>query len=610
MENHNTNKETGGPARPVFPKRAVITAGMPYGNKELHIGHIGAVFVHADTIARFLRDRIGPQNVIFVSGTDCYGSPIVENHRQLSADGRYTGTIEEFVSENHEKQKKVLELYNISVDLYAGSGIGRAGDIHSETSAGFINRLYENGHLIKNSSLQFYDLRYGMFLNGRQVTGKCPIMGCSSEKGYADECSLGHQYMPSELIDPISTLSGEKPEMREVTNWYFKLDDFRDLLKIWLERAGDMPGARAFALKSIEEFMGRPVIYLKKEMLGRLYALNDSLPDYELISDDNKSSSVLVFPTLSDRENACIVLSQNKIRYRTGKTLTPFRITGNIDWGVMAPVLENLKDLTVWVWPESLWAPISFTKAYLESRNGCRDDWKKWWCSKDAKVYQFLGIDNVYFYGPAEMAMFMGFNGKNPSPECQEGDLQLPSLIVNNHLLFLNSKASSSGLVKPPSAGDLLNHYTAEQLRSHFLGLGLGQKSVSFQPKAYNPDTGPEDSDPVLKEGSLFTNVFNRFARTCFYTALKYFDGRIPVGEISPEVLEESRRTVLEYERLMHSFRFHLVMNRLDGYIRSINKYAVKHLREADEKNDGALREKTLINMLHMLRTAAAIAHP
>ena len=65
--------------RPVFPKRAIITAGMPYGNKELHFGHIGGVFVHADTYARFLRDRIGKENVIFVSGTDCYGSPILES---------------------------------------------------------------------------------------------------------------------------------------------------------------------------------------------------------------------------------------------------------------------------------------------------------------------------------------------------------------------------------------------------------------------------------------------------------------------------------------------------------------------------------------------------
>ena len=45
--------------RPEFPKRAVITGGMPYGNKSLHFGHVGGMFVHADTYARFLRDRIG-----------------------------------------------------------------------------------------------------------------------------------------------------------------------------------------------------------------------------------------------------------------------------------------------------------------------------------------------------------------------------------------------------------------------------------------------------------------------------------------------------------------------------------------------------------------------
>ena len=55
--------------RQIWPARAVVTAGMPYGNKPLHFGHIGGMYVHADVFARFLRDRIGKENVIFVSGT-------------------------------------------------------------------------------------------------------------------------------------------------------------------------------------------------------------------------------------------------------------------------------------------------------------------------------------------------------------------------------------------------------------------------------------------------------------------------------------------------------------------------------------------------------------
>ena len=72
--------------RPEFPKKAVVTSGMPYGNKELHFAHVGLV-LRADTFAQFLRDRIGEDNVVFVSGTDCYGSPAMEYHRALLSKG-------------------------------------------------------------------------------------------------------------------------------------------------------------------------------------------------------------------------------------------------------------------------------------------------------------------------------------------------------------------------------------------------------------------------------------------------------------------------------------------------------------------------------------------
>src|SRR5690606_20646860 len=138
--------------------------------------------------------------------------------------------------------------------------------------------------------------------------------------------------------------------------------------------------------------------------------------------------------------------------YRTGKTLVPFRLTGNIEWGVPAPELEGVSGLTFWVWPESLWAPISFTRTYLKMKGKDEEAWKDWWCSTDAQVYQFIGEDNIYFYGLAEMAMFMATQGKNPTIHPEDGQLVLPNLIANSHVLFLDKKASSSGKVKPPMA--------------------------------------------------------------------------------------------------------------------------------------------------------------
>lgn len=596
--------------RPKFPKRVVVTAGMPYGNKELHLGHIGGVFVHADTFARFMRDRIGKENVIFVSGTDCYGSPILENYRQLVSKGSFDGTIDEFVEFYHSRQKEVLKLYHIDINLFAASSIGRAAEIHREMSSNFINSLYINGHLKKMTTAQFYDTEYDVFLNGRQVVGRCPIAGCSSEKAYADECSLGHQYMPSDLINPKSTLSGKVPEMRDVTNWYFNLDEFHDLLMQWIEEAKKYSGFRHFAIKSIQEFLEPPVIYVKREQLDVLNKILDKLPECTLRDEENKSSVTLVFSSVEQREKACLELAKKAIRFRTGKTLVPFRLTGNIEWGVPAPSIEELENLTVWVWPESLWAPISFTMAHLEQQGKDNDTWKNWWCSKDSKVFQFIGEDNVYFYGPVEMAMFMGRQANTPSAYPQEGELQLPELIVNNHLLFLNKKASSSGEIKPPSARDLLEYYTAEQLRAHFLGLGLGIRSVGFQPKPLNPNANEKDGDPVLKEGNLLANVFNRAVRSCFYTAQKYYDGKIPVKEISLNVLQESRKTILEFERLMYKCDFHILMNLMDTYIRNINKYWSKNIRQAEENNDTDLRSQVLVNTFHMVRTATVLMHP
>ena len=87
--------------RPSWPRRAIVTAGEPYGNKGLHFGHVGGVFVPADFFARFLRDRLGRENVIFTSGTDCYGSPIMESYRKLKENEGYDKSIGEYVESNH-----------------------------------------------------------------------------------------------------------------------------------------------------------------------------------------------------------------------------------------------------------------------------------------------------------------------------------------------------------------------------------------------------------------------------------------------------------------------------------------------------------------------------
>lgn len=595
--------------RPEFPKRAVITGGMPYGNKELHFGHVGGMLVFADTYARFLRDRIGKENVIFVSGTDCYGSPIAEGWRVKVEKGEFQGTLEEFVGSNHDKQQKTLDAYGISPNLFAASGLGRSKEIHAEVTDWFIRSLYKKGQLDKISTMQFFDEKAGVFLNGRQVIGKCPVEGCTSEKGYADECDLGHQYMPENLLNPVSTLTGETPVMKPVTNWYFRLRDYEQLMKNWVEELKKRKDVRPVVWKTIDEFLKAPSIYIKREFEEKYMELRESMPEHEYLEEKKKPSFTIEFKNLPDCDEACRILTENGIRYRTGKTLVPFRLTGNIEWGVPAPVLEGEDPLTVWVWPESLWAPISFTQTYLEQSGQDPQDWKKYWCSKDSTVYQFIGQDNIYFYGIAEPAMWMAQQeGEEKTASPADGELQMPVIVANHHILFLDKKASSSGAVKPPMADDLLNHYTPEQLRMHWLGLGLGQRSVSFMPKPYNPDAAADDTDPVVKDGLLLSNVYNRMIRTAFYTTQKELGGILPDKAPEENFLADAKKSVLEYERHMSKFAFHQCTYVLDSYIRNGSKYMARTL--TGEYPDSEALEQALANLFYIIRIAGVLLHP
>jgi methionyl-tRNA synthetase len=119
-----------------------------------------------------------------------------------------------------------------------------------------------------------------------------------------------------------------------------------------------------------------------------------------------------------------------------------------------------------------------------------------------------------------------------------------------------------------------------------------------------------QGADPVLKDGNLLTNVFNRLVRSCFYTSQKYYDSEIPVGEISEEILEEAKESIINYENNMYNHEFHSVIYVLDSYIRKMNKYWVSNMKKAESENDDVLRKQVLIDSFHAVRTILTLLHP
>jgi methionyl-tRNA synthetase len=239
--------------------------------------------------------------------------------------------------------------------------------------------------------------------------------------------------------------------------------------------------------------------------------------------------------------------------------------------------------------------------------------------------------------------MFMAYNAEKAHIPL-EGELQIPQFVANHHILFLDKKASSSGSVKPPMADELLDYYTPEQLRMHFISLGLGLRSVSFMPGPLNPKAKPGEADPVTKEGFLLNNVFNRIIRTVLYEVQKTRDGKLPVARPSDAAIEECEQAALQYERFMYRYEFHQVSYVLDSLIRSVSKTMSRLKTESDAvykaaaaagaaemanaeaanaeaanaaesaaeltARADALRDKWLIDTLHGIKTALALLRP
>jgi methionyl-tRNA synthetase len=100
--------------------------------------------------------------------------------------------------------------------------------------------LRAGGHVAERAVTQLFDAKAGIFLADRFVKGKCPR--CGTPDQYGDNCdACGAVYGPEDLIDPVSTITGTKPELRSATHYFVVLERFHDFLAAWTQAPGRMP---------------------------------------------------------------------------------------------------------------------------------------------------------------------------------------------------------------------------------------------------------------------------------------------------------------------------------------------------------------------------------
>ena len=202
-------------------KRHTITAALPYANGPLHIGHLAGVYVPSDIYARYLRSK--GEDVAFICASDEHGMAITMRAREEGT------TPKAIVDKYHDMIKGSMSELGISFDIYSRT----SNQVHHETAQEFFKNLYNKGLFEEKTSEQYYDDEAKQFLADRYIKGTCPK--CDYDSAYGDQCeNCGSSLSPMDLINPVSTLTGNPPVRKETKHWYLPLQDHEKWLTDWI----------------------------------------------------------------------------------------------------------------------------------------------------------------------------------------------------------------------------------------------------------------------------------------------------------------------------------------------------------------------------------------
>ena len=202
-------------------RNILLTSALPYANGPIHLGHL-VEYIQTDIWARF--QRLRGNHCYYVCADDAHGTPIMLRARQ---DGI---TPEQLIAAMQKEHEADFAEFLIDFDNYYST--------HSAENKDFASSIYlrlrEQGHIRTQIIKQAYDPEAQMFLPDRFIKGTCPKCGALDQ--YGDNCEVcGATYDPTELINPLSVVSGVAPIEKDSEQYFFKLSDFSEMLQQWLK---------------------------------------------------------------------------------------------------------------------------------------------------------------------------------------------------------------------------------------------------------------------------------------------------------------------------------------------------------------------------------------
>ena len=217
-----------------------IGGAWPYANGSLHLGHLAAL-LPGDIIARYY--RIKGEDVLYVSGSDCHGTPISIRAKNEKVSPR------EITDRYHNEFSRCFESLGFSYDLYSRTD----DEYHKKEVQKLFKELYEKGYIYSKTIEQLYCTECNQFLPDRFVEGICPHCGSTARGDQCDACST--------LLDPVELEErkckncGSTPEVRNTEQLFLALSSFQQELEDYISKAKENGDFRINAANNSERYL-------------------------------------------------------------------------------------------------------------------------------------------------------------------------------------------------------------------------------------------------------------------------------------------------------------------------------------------------------------------
>lgn len=205
-------------------KDIFIGGAWPYANYYLHVGHLAAL-LPGDVLAKYFRGN--GDNVIYVSGSDCHGTPITERAKKEQT------TPKEIATFYHEEFKKTFDRLGFEYDLYAST----MDEFHHQYVQEQFKKMLNNGYIYEKEIEQDFCEHCNTFLSDREIVGICPHCGGKSTGDQCEECLASLD--TNEVLDKHCKTCNNKTVIRNNKHLYFELTKFQDELQSLIDKNKD-----------------------------------------------------------------------------------------------------------------------------------------------------------------------------------------------------------------------------------------------------------------------------------------------------------------------------------------------------------------------------------